>query len=209
MRYGLMTRVLLRISCSLTVNTGPCRFRSAPVETPVTRKRNNDGNTFEPSSQTSTPSASVAPSSTASAERSSTSIASSTVPAPRFDSRTEPPSPATTKNETSSARPLSQPREDQRTAYSDEQYIYILREVAAAEVHIDGFGKTRKRFEKSTRLIPENPLSTTKIYWKQVQDRYRRLQDQYNSHDNENQRLSVPEEGKWADWRISEIEESS
>jgi len=144
-----------------------------------------------PSSPAHTPNQSVVPSPAASAAQLSNSLAPSTVPPLRLESAPEPPQAArSTRHEASSARPPSQPRAGRRTAYSDEQDIAIVREVAAAEAHIAGFGETRKRFEKAAGLLGENPLFTTKISWKQVQDRYRRLQEQYNSHDNENQRLS-------------------
>lgn len=74
--------------------------------------------------------------------------------------------------------------------YSDEQEVVIVRELAAAEAHISAFGETRKRFEIAAITLNENQLFVSKIYWKQVQDRYKRLQYQYNAYDSENQRLS-------------------
>jgi len=51
-----------------------------------------------------------------------------------------------------------------------------------------------------------NPLFDKPVTWKTVQDHYKRLQDQYNTLDNENQRLSgvgAGEMGELADHLIS------
>lgn len=53
----------------------------------------------------------------------------------------------------------------------------ILREVADADAHIAAFGETRKRFEAASNHLSDNPLFTSKITWKQVQDTYKQLQD--------------------------------
>lgn len=83
-----------------------------------------------------------------------------------------------------------------RATYTPEQDLAIVREVAAAEVHVAGFGETRKWYENAANLLSYNPLFTNSISWKNVQDRYKRLKDSYDAHDNEHHRFSGVDGGE-------------
>lgn len=74
--------------------------------------------------------------------------------------------------------------------FNAEQDIAIVREVAAAEAHLSSYGETRRRFNLVAEKLKDCPLFEQTPSWKQIQDRYKRLQDQYDSQDKDNLRLS-------------------
>lgn len=74
--------------------------------------------------------------------------------------------------------------------FTAAQDLVIAREVAAANAHTSHYGDTRKRFETAASRVTENPLFQGTITWKTVQDRYKRLQEQYDTNDTANARLS-------------------
>lgn len=77
--------------------------------------------------------------------------------------------------------------------FTAAQDLVIAREVAASRAHTAAFGETKKLFEVAASKISANPAFDTEgknVSWKAVQDRYKRLQKDYDHADNANQRLS-------------------
>ena len=78
-----------------------------------------------------------------------------------------------------------------KSRYTAAQDLVIAREVAAANAHTPPYGETRKRFEEAAAKVNSNPaFSDDPITWKPLQDRYKRMQEQYAKLDDGNQRLS-------------------
>ena len=85
-----------------------------------------------------------------------------------------------------------------------KQDLAIVREVAAVRAHLAGFCETKKGFATAAEVLREGVhfRDRTNVGWKTFQDRYKRLQDQYDKKDSDNQRLSgvgVGEMGYLAD----------
>lgn len=76
--------------------------------------------------------------------------------------------------------------------FTPQQDLAIVREVAAVRAHLAEYGETKKRFATVAERVGENAhfRGMESIGWKTAQDRYKRLQDQYDKSDSENQRLS-------------------
>ena len=76
--------------------------------------------------------------------------------------------------------------------FTPQQDLAIVGEVAAVRAHLAEYGETKRRFATVAKRVCENVyvVHMGSIGWKTVQDRYKRLQDQYDKNDSENQRLS-------------------
>ena len=68
--------------------------------------------------------------------------------------------------------------------------LIIIREVAALGAHVASYGKVRQTFEKVAVGVNRNPHMSEKVSWKSVQDRYKRLQDDFDQEDARNGVLS-------------------
>ena len=79
-----------------------------------------------------------------------------------------------------------------QSRFTPQQDLAIVREVAAVRAHLAEFGETKKRFAAAAERLRENVhfRDKTNVGWKTIQDRYKRLQDQYDKNDSDNQRLS-------------------
>ena len=56
--------------------------------------------------------------------------------------------------------------------------------------HVASYGKVRQTFEKVAVRVNQNPHMSQKVSWKSVQDRYKRLQDDFDQEDARNGALS-------------------
>ena len=74
--------------------------------------------------------------------------------------------------------------------FTSEQEVVIVREVAAAEVHVAALDETRTRFGTAAEKLMENNIFSQELNWKIVEDRDKRLQKQHDCYDKHNQRLS-------------------
>ena len=74
-------------------------------------------------------------------------------------------------------------RSGRHSRFSVQGDLVIVREVAAAGAHIATYGNTRALFEKATDICNDNVVMVSVVSWKQVQDRYTRLQASFDRED--------------------------
>lgn len=76
-----------------------------------------------------------------------------------------------------------------RSSFSSKQDVAIAREVAAAKALIAASRERRKTYQCAAWKLDSNSLfAKLPIAWKQVQNRYRRLQDFSNTRNKDNER---------------------
>lgn len=85
---------------------------------------------------------------------------------------------------------VTTPKAGRHSRFTCDEDLIIVREVAAARAHIAGFGETRRKFENVAANVNENPSMNQKVTWKSVQDRYKRLQADFDKSDKRNQMMS-------------------
>ena len=89
----------------------------------------------------------------------------------------------------------SEARNDEAQAKKRGKYLpledlIMVREVAAQRAHVATYGAVRQNFEQVATKVNSNPHMTQKVTWKAVQDRYKRLQDDFDADDARNSGLS-------------------
>lgn len=77
-----------------------------------------------------------------------------------------------------------------RGKYLPEEDLIIVREVAALRAHVAGYGNVKQSFESVAQRVNQNPHMMQKVNWKAVQDRYKRLQEDFDADDRRNSSLS-------------------
>lgn len=77
-----------------------------------------------------------------------------------------------------------------RGKFLSSEDLIIVREVSALRAHVAAYGTVRQTFESVAQKVYENPHMTQKVTWKSVQDRYKRLQEDFDSDDARNSGLS-------------------
>lgn len=70
--------------------------------------------------------------------------------------------------------------------------VAIVFDAAAASIHLPAYGKTKQkeRFLFAAETLNGNPLIQQKLSLEQIQDHYKRFQDQYNFYDKEDEPVS-------------------
>ena len=100
----------------------------------------------------------------------------------------------------SNASPLSPPiqcpnspqqrRHGKRHRFTPEDDLIILREVAAANAHVAGYGEIQKSFAVATENANCNPSLSAKVTAKSLQDRYKKLLENFRRADAADRRMS-------------------
>jgi len=92
---------------------------------------------------------------------------------------------------TPSQAPLpSATRLGRRPKFTASDDLVLLREVSAARAHVAPNGATRERFDIAARRSNATKKLSCTVTWKAVQDRYKRLQQRYNTRDAIDQQMS-------------------
>jgi hypothetical protein len=77
-----------------------------------------------------------------------------------------------------------------KTRFSCSDDLIIVREVAAAKAHIASFGEKGERFLQASVKANSNALFSWKITAQSLQDRYLKLQSEFDKRDNANRLFS-------------------
>ena len=67
--------------------------------------------------------------------------------------------------------------------FTAEQDLVLVREVATSKAHVAPYGQTRSLFEQAAEKCSANSVMSAILSWKQVQDRYTRLQATFDKED--------------------------
>lgn len=68
--------------------------------------------------------------------------------------------------------------------------LIVVIGVSALRGHVAAYGRVRQTFEMLASKVNQNPQMTQRVAWKSEQDRYKRLQDEFDSNDKRNRGLS-------------------
>ena len=82
------------------------------------------------------------------------------------------------------------PKAGRISKFTPQEDLIITQEVAAAAAHLAPHGKIHTRFEKAAEAAKANPNFTPQVTGKSVQDRFKKLLDDFASRDAKDSNLS-------------------